>query len=228
MKILSFFLYLWVIFALLDPDPQLWSLLTLQEQFSFLFFAFNLNWFCCYMDKTLEHVCFFLRNLYSLPCIGSDLKNFLIRILRQNVKPTVTIVPFVKIFFIALWKGYYSFEGEKLKRKLWEEVSYKMFLVSIFSILKWNFNICIRIQQLRWIRYGYDIKPSKFRNFLHSISNVANIFFWTFFASWWNFFTFRHHLCRVSMLSFCDLAGSERISKTNNDGEREERWQSTS
>jgi hypothetical protein len=29
------------------------------------------------------------------------------------------------------------------------------------------------------------------------------------------------------MLSFCDLAGSERISKTNNDGEREERWQPT-
>jgi hypothetical protein len=29
------------------------------------------------------------------------------------------------------------------------------------------------------------------------------------------------------MLSFCDLAGSERISKTNNDGEREEKWQTT-
>ena len=28
------------------------------------------------------------------------------------------------------------------------------------------------------------------------------------------------HLARVSMLSFCDLAGSERISKTHNVGER--------
>merc|ERR1719430_2473996 len=29
------------------------------------------------------------------------------------------------------------------------------------------------------------------------------------------------HLARVSMLSFCDLAGSERISKTNNVGLRQ-------
>ena len=29
------------------------------------------------------------------------------------------------------------------------------------------------------------------------------------------------HLARVSLLSFCDLAGSERIAKTNNVGERQ-------
>jgi hypothetical protein len=50
----------------------------------------------------------------------------------KNVKPTVTIVPFVKNFLLRFEKVIILLRGKKLRK----EVSYIIFLLSIFSILK--------------------------------------------------------------------------------------------
>ncbi len=76
----------------------------------------------------------------------------------------LTIVSLVKNFFLRFEKVIILLRGENLRKKKLRRGFLQDVLVSIFSILKWNFNICIRIQQITGIRYGYE--PLKCRNFL--------------------------------------------------------------